>query len=790
MATPPLLPRQIVPLPIRLPSTPLLSNFYLPTFSPGVSIHVYSIAFNPEIDNENRSFRRSLLKSVDDQLTRYLSGHILSGINLYAMRATPDIPILSCRDSTGAVYGLALKHVREVSLANVQGQKDTHMVLNITLKQVMRELGLVQVTKLPKFYDRALTQAVPEFGVNVWRGYTTELTMRKGVPMITIDFSSKIVHTRSLMDELQSFRTRVGKDWVNKAKQEFESRIVMTKYGNNRCYRIDEICLDKNPTHTFVRNKAPVSYIDYFRSQYQQEISDPRQPLIRSRIKVSQGEVEIYLIPELVCLTGLNDEERSDYNMMNILARFTRLEPAARLEHIEHLPNSMNTEGGARRILEQSALVIPRTGETVPSYDLSGEKVKLAGELINIGPDGNFQVRNGIAEPVALTNWAVMVTDRDVTRAKGLITDLTASLTRLSRNTAPPATVTYDDRSMESAINSLVRQKPTQIVVVLIPRGREGQKKYYQKVKRLTTTSAPLVTQVVVFPVNEKRYVAIVEKVALQIQAKIGAQLWITRPSKVFGENLMVIGVDVFHDTVEKKKSVLGFCATVHPDLSKYYSTVDMHTTGQEIAPTVGKLFLEAIHAYKQKAQTFPETVIFFRDGVSDSQTQAVWMMEVQAVLQACEQVRNGEAAYTPNVIYTIVIKKTAAKFFGEGFNPRGGRGRGGRSRGGITNPAPGTFIVDRVVPCAGDFYLVSHYANQGMSAPTLYRTIYASRPDGFPLEDLARLAYRLCHMYYNWSGAIKVPAPCMMAHKIAFLVGQCVHQRTNEAISSSSFYL
>lgn len=33
---------------------------------------------------------------------------------------------------------------------------------------------------------------------------------------------------------------------------------------------------------------------------------------------------------------------------------------------------------------------------------------------------------------------------------------------------------------------------------------------------------------------------------------------------------------------------------------------------------------------------------------------------------------------------------------------------------------------------------------------------------------DLENLTYQLCYMYSNWSGSIKVPAPCQCAHKIA----------------------
>jgi aubergine-like protein len=36
--------------------------------------------------------------------------------------------------------------------------------------------------------------------------------------------------------------------------------------------------------------------------------------------------------------------------------------------------------------------------------------------------------------------------------------------------------------------------------------------------------------------------------------------------------------------------------------------------------------------------------------------------------------------------------------------------------------------------------------------------------------DTIEKLTYALCHYYYNWSGPIKVPAPCMYAHKIAEL--------------------
>lgn len=55
-------------------------------------------------------------------------------------------------------------------------------------------------------------------------------------------------------------------------------------------------------------------------------------------------------------------------------------------------------------------------------------------------------------------------------------------------------------------------------------------------------------------------------------------------------------------------------------------------------------------------------------------------------------------------------------------------------------------------------------------------------------------LTYKMCHLYYNWPGTIRVPAPCQYAHKIAFLVGQSIHKvkkklKTTSFSSPCSFY-
>jgi aubergine-like protein len=93
--------------------------------------------------------------------------------------------------------------------------------------------------------------------------------------------------------------------------------------------------------------------------------------------------------------------------------------------------------------------------------------------------------------------------------------------------------------------------------------------------------------------------------------------------------------------------------------------------------------------------------------------------------------------------------------------------------RGNLQNPPSGCLIDSDVVEddegsdCF-DFYLVPQLATQGCALPTHFYCAY--NDSKMNKESIEKLTYDLCYYYYNWAGPIKVPAPCMYAHKIAQL--------------------
>lgn len=56
--------------------------------------------------------------------------------------------------------------------------------------------------------------------------------------------------------------------------------------------------------------------------------------------------------------------------------------------------------------------------------------------------------------------------------------------------------------------------------------------------------------------------------------------------------------------------------------------------------------------------------------------------------------------------------------------------------------------------------------------------------------DHVQRLCYKLCHLYYNWSGTVRVPAPCQYAHKLASMVGQQLKTEPNPALADRLWYL
>lgn len=744
---------------------PVTCNSFQLFRTPIKTVSVYSYSFSPDIETDNRSLRIQLLNKARGQIEEKLGLWIRAGNTLYSKVFVEDSFSVKQESVEGTEYIIVINPVGMVTGENTDSYR---MYANSALKKMLQSLGLKQITKMPKYYDIRQTQRVEKHRLDVWRGYTASFSHHLKEMLLNIDFSSKIIRDSTVLQAMEEIRKISSyEDLGARLNNDLVGKIVMARYGNYKCYKIEEIILNENPSMDFMTKEGPISYIQYFREKYNINIKSAKQPLIRSFTE--KGSKEIKLIPELCFLTGLSDDIRRDYKAMNDIANFTRLEARQRLATSVFLAEKLANDEHCKKIADEYSMIINPTPLIIDSFKLEDEIIKasqLDGDRMALNREGMFSLRNSMWKSVNIINWVVLVTEQDNSNVDRLVKTLISKAGQIGLKLAPPLIAEYNPRNTEQVISGIMH-RPVQLILVVVP--SSSLKKVYNDTKALCALRHGIPTQCLKSSnlSNPKKFDSIMSKIVIQMAVKTGSFAWICpTPVSKLPQATMVVGIDVFHDTVLRAKSVLGFVASIHPNFTSYYNTTRIHEkSGQEIAGHVGECMFEALRAFHEatKKRFYPEVIIVFRDGVANSQIKAAQETEVISIKNI---ISINIPDYHPKLVYVIVNKKTNAKLFINGPH-------------GYENPRPGTLINSMIVPEDQSFYLVSHFVKTGMSSPTLYRII--DNDHGVDLFVVAKLAFKLCYMYYNWTGGIKVPAPTMMAHKLAYVVGQSVHQTHHE---------
>lgn len=242
-----------------------------------------------------------------------------------------------------------------------------------------------------------------------------------------------------------------------------------------------------------------------------------------------------------------------------------------------------------------------------------------------------------------------------------------------------------------------------------------------------------------------------------------------------FKMKIMIIGYDTYHDSAKRGRSAGAFVASLNQTLTRWFSRVTFHSSGfsEELSNHVKLNFTAALKQYQVVNSCLPDCIIYYRDGVGDGQIRYVQELEVKPFKEVLTQSMGGRST---RFAFVVVNKKINPRFFAPQQN-------------GYSNPPPGT-VVDSTVTRYDryDFFLVSQSVRQGTVAPTMYNVIEDS--SSLKPEYLQRLSYKLTHLYFNWPGTIRVPAPCQYAHKLAFLTGQSLHQEPHPDLCDKLFYI
>ncbi|CAJ1068159.1 piwi-like protein 2 [Xyrichtys novacula] len=651
---------------------------------------------------------------------------------------------------------------------------------NVVLRRVMKIVGLKLVGR--NHYDPGSAAVLVKHRLQVWPGYSTCIKHTDGGLYLNVDVSHKVLRNDSVLDVMNTLYQQSKQNFQDECAKELLGSIIITRY-NNRTYRIDAIEWNKSPKDTFtLMDGTKTTFVDYYRKNYGIEIKEMDQPLLMHRPKersrpggkqIITGE--ILLVPELSFMTGIPEKMRKDQRSMKDLTTHINVSSDKHTNSIRQLLKNISTNPESLQELSRWGLEIGTDIVLVKGRTLPVETICLQTSSFLTGPDLSWSrevAREASISSIPLNIWAIFYPGRCAEQAEVLVSTFNKVASPLGVKLERPIHVKLrDDRTdtyVKSIHSQLTSEPNMQLVVCILVGNRDD---LYSAIKKLCCVKSPIPSQAINVRTisNPQRLKTIAQRILMQMNCKLGGELWtVNVPLK----HLMVVGIDVHHDTSKARQSVMGFVASVNSSLTRWYSRVTFQAPNEELIAGFRVCLLAALQKYYEVNHNLPDKIVVYRDGVSDGQLMMVEQFEIPQLVKCFETF----PSYEPKLVFIVVQKRINTTLYSFTSNN-------------CVSPPPGTVLDHTVTNRAWmDFYLMAHHIRQGCGLPTHYITLYNTA--NFTPDHLQRLTFKMCHLYWNWPGTIRVPAPCKYAHKLAFLSGQYLHSEPAIQLSEKLFFL
>jgi len=687
----------------------------------------------------------------------------------------------------------------------------------------------------------------------VWLGYSQTLRpVQRGVTMVVDLSATAFISEGPLVDfvceelrcqygDLQRGLTEGQRRRVERALKGIKFRVSHRKARTFKCAKLDS----RTPlTFMFENDKGGQSSIkDYFQEKWNVKLKYPKLPCI-----VLPGKRGNALPMELCEIVPGQRLGKLSASQTAGIIKHAAVRPSQRQQSIQRNV----TEAGMSKDVTNKLFGV----------EIAPEMLQIKGRVLpppvvsygggrTITPDaGAWNLRGvNLYEPKALKAWGIVVLcdqrrmqqprDGEGATLNNFLMEFKEVLESVGMSVGPPAACMYREAfpntrdplpaMMEHVVGAIRAKNPgvqPQLVLVVIP---EKEVEPYKAIKFQSDVRHGVPSQCLVAANaaigfapkrDRKQYLA---NVALKINAKLGGinsvvsaaadpqSSFARSPSAAlswlaadFGNKpFMFLGADVTHSVVkrENSRSIAAVVGSMNASATRYATRICCQTSKDnvEIIEGMKDAVKELLREfYNNNRGKKPERIVFYRDGVSEGQFAEVLQTEFRAIKQACQEMGDPAAEYSPPVTLIIVQKRHHTRLFAanEGETERSG------------NILPGTVVDSDIChPFEYDFFLNSHAGIQGTNKPAHYHVLVDE--NGFTPDTLQLLTYRFCFMYCRATRSVSLPPPAYYAHLAAFRgrmllggdddsqgsevdseTGEMLLSDVHQAIKSTMFYM
>lgn len=356
-----------------------------------------------------------------------------------------------------------------------------------------------------------------------------------------------------------------------------------------------------------------------------------------------------------------------------------------------------------------------------------------------------------------------------------------------------------NDKLLSDTIKKAASEK-LDILFVILP---EKETVLYNKIKKLGDVTWGVQTICVVgkekkfYGKNVDQYCA---NVALKFNLKLdGTNHVLSAPSNQQGKRVaiisenktMVVGIDVTHPGPgSANPSIAAMVASVDADLAVWPADLRVQIrTRQEMVTFLGKMLRTRLDLWRTKHTEYPENILVYRDGVSESQYEQVLDKEFSLMQKTCKELYEKEGKPSPRFTIVIVGKRHHTRFF-----PQAGSKAGDKTG----NPKCG-LVVDRGITEARnwDFFLQSHTSHLGTARPSHYYVLWDEiftnptadyiPPRMSPADLLEQVTHDMCYLFGRATKAVSLCPPVYYADIACERAGRYVAGISYDSASGKS---
>lgn len=766
----------------------IMANFIKMTPMKEQLIYQYRVDYEPII--EAVSFRTRLFRRASEAI--FNRNYTYDGVSDVRSSVKTDEELVTLEVQHPTEENTKVKiTLKRVGTVNWSGMEMIRLY-NMNMKSFLRAMGFFQASATGAYVHQDMREMIGQHNIAMVRGFRTACNVHEqNQILLNLEAVHKLIQTKNIRAQMKEVQQEAQKNRysvTDAIKHAMQGKLCITSYGDRkRIFRIEDVDFEITPRSTFKDHKRnrDISYMEYYQTRYEKEIKDPDQPMLLAkenrakRFDNPDDDGSVYLVPELCNIAGLTEEQRTNNRVKMDLIRSSQISPADRVRHARTFLSK----------LADNSFVSQKLSAWGYSFDKDLIKLKgriLPTEGVGVGTKatqnpqtwprvdastGSFDrlvITERLAKAPELPRLAIIISKTDKQNEARLLDLLKKAFDKIGLD-ARPRTFRIVEGDNAHLYCNYLRNLPDETTAALVIMPNQNKEKY-DAIKKESSIKKGLITQVVTSRLltDERKANSAAVKIGIQLAAKIGGEPWHVR---IPIGGVMACGYDTYHDTSNRGRSFGAFVASTNDGLSRWFSKADVHDKIDELSSNLVDNMGAALRNYRKLNQNYPKRVVLYRDGVSDGQIDHVFRVELAAVKKVVEDLDAG-------IMLTMIIvnKRVGARFFMRGEREP-------------VNPPPGC-VIDNVVTREGryDFYLISQSTRNGTINPTYYNIIYDQ--SGFTPDRHQLLAFKMCFLYYNWTGTVRVPAPCQYAHKLAYLCGEHLHGIPNSALDDRLHFL